>query len=244
MEQTYVGPTITQYTLRPSRGIKMSQFEKLDKDIALALQARSIRIEAPIRGTDLVGIELPSKERQRVDFDTEKHLVPGTLNIPVGVDVHNNLVHKDLADMPHLLIAGTTGSGKSVMINVIIKSLSEQMDADSLKFVLIDPKRVELSGFNSLPHLMCPMIYDDEKAAKALEWLVQEMDERYQTLEAAGKRSIDEYNRELVNKMPKVVVVIDEFADLILSGGADKRVKKQTLVVYWIQEFGQEKGQK
>ncbi len=216
MQDTHIGATITRYTLKPSRGVRMSQFEKLGKDIALALQAPSVRIEAPIMGTNLVGIEVPSAQRTTVPF-TDEHLVPDTLNIPIGVDVYGKVVHKDLADMPHMLIAGATGSGKSVMLNVVIAALTRQMTADKMQLVLVDPKRVELSQFKNLPHLMCPVIYDDQEAATALKWLTEEMEDRYLKLEGAGYRSIDDYNRNTAEQLPKIVVVIDEFADLMLQ---------------------------
>lgn len=211
MRETHVGSNITQYTLKPSRGRKMSEFKKLADDIAIAIKAESIRIEAPIRGTDLVGIEVPSLVRKRIDL-TDEHLIPHTLNIPIGVNVHGALVHKDLSDMPHLLVAGATGSGKSVMLNVILTALTRQMKPDNLKLVLIDPKRVELSQFKNVPHLMMPVIYDDEPAQEVLEQMVIEMEERYKKLETAGVRSIDD-----IAGMAKIVIVIDEFADLMLN---------------------------
>ena len=218
MDKTSVGAAITQYTMKPGRGRKMSEFGKLAKDLQLALSATSIRVEAPIPGTSLVGVEVPSEVRTKIDF-SDDHLVPNTLNIPVGVDVHGKVVHKDLAEMPHLIVAGSTGSGKSVQLNVIIKALTGQMSPEALQLVLIDPKRVELSHFAGLPHLMSEVIYDTDKAFAALEWLVGEMEARYETLQGAGARFIDDYNLKHTDKMSKIVVVIDEFADLMLSGG-------------------------
>jgi hypothetical protein len=217
MQDTLVGATITQYRLKPSRGVKMSQFEKLAKDIQLTLKTHSIRVEAPIRGTNLVGIEVPSLERKTIPL-TEEHFIKGTLNIPIGVDVHNKVLHKDLSEMPHLLIAGATGAGKSVMLNVVIETITNQMTPEELQLVLIDPKRVELSQFKNLPHLLSPVIFDDDKAATALQWLTEEMEERYGLLEETGVRSIDDYNNSQTEKMTKIVVVIDEFADLMLQG--------------------------
>lgn len=218
MAKTSVGAAVTQYTMKPGRGRKMAEFSKLAKDLQLALGATSIRVEAPIPGTSLVGVEVPSTERTKIDFD-DSHLVPNTLSIPVGVDVHGKVVHKDLAEMPHLIVAGSTGSGKSVQLNVIIKALTSQMSPDALQMVLIDPKRVELSHFAGLPHLMGEVIYETDKAYNALEWMVGEMEARYTTLQAAGSRFIDDYNAKQADKMAKIVVVIDEFADLMLSGG-------------------------
>ena len=228
MDETHVGAAITQYTLKPGRGRKLSDIEKYAKDLQYALEVPSIRIEAPIPGTGLVGIEVPSAVRTKIDFDEEKHLIPNTLQIPVGVDVYGRMIHRDLSQMPHLIVAGSTGSGKSVQLNVIIKALTAQMSPDDMQMILIDPKRVELSHFAGLPHLMSEVIYDTDKAQNALEWLVGEMETRYQTLQAAGSRFIDDYNAGQKDKMPKIVVVIDEFADLMLSGGKLKqKAKKQ-----------------
>lgn len=222
MGKTSVGAAITQYTLKPGRGRKMSEFAKVAKDLQIALEVPSIRVEAPIPGTGVVGVEVPSATRQKIDF-TDKHLIPGTLNIPVGVDVHGKVLHKDLSEMPHLLVAGSTGSGKSVQLNTIIRSITSQMTPEQLQLVLIDPKRVELSHFAQLPHLMSEVIYDTDKAQTALEWMVGEMETRYQTLQQAGVRFIDDYNKSRTDKMAKIVVVIDEFADLMLSGGKVKQ---------------------
>lgn len=218
MQKTSVGAAITQYTFKVGRGRKLSEVERYSKDLQYALETSSIRVEAPIPGTGLVGIEVPSAVRTKIDFSDE-HLVPNTLNIPIGVDVHGKVVHKDLAEMPHLLIAGSTGTGKSVMLNVLIHSLTKQLTDAELGMVLIDPKRVELSHFAGLPHLMSEVIYDTDKAYNALEWMVGEMEERYTTLQSAGARFIDDYNAGQATKMRKIVMVIDEFADLMLSGG-------------------------
>lgn len=218
MAKTSVGAAITRYTFKPGRARKLSEYERYAKDLQYALEVTSIRVEAPIPGTGLVGVEVPSAVRTKIDF-ADEHLVPNTLNIPVGVDVHGKVVHKDLADMPHLMVAGATGAGKSVMLNVIIKSLTAQMSPNDLSLVLIDPKRVELSHFRELPHLLGEVIYDTDKALIALEWLVEEMEARYDQLSKAGHRFIDDYNLNNTTKMTKIVMVIDEFADLMLSGG-------------------------
>jgi hypothetical protein len=223
MQKTSVGAAITQYTFKVGRGRKLSDVERYAKDLQYALETSSIRVEAPIPGTGLVGIEVPSEVRTKIDF-TDKHLMPGTLNIPVGVNVHGKVIHKDLSEMPHLLVAGSTGAGKSVMLNVIIKSLTSQCSPDELGLVLIDPKRVELSHFAGLPHILSEVIYDTDKATAALEWMVGEMDSRYEILQKAGARFIDDYNANQATKMQKIVIVIDEFADLMLSGG--KTVEK------------------
>jgi len=220
MKDTVKGSSVIMYTFKPSRGVKMSQLDKYDKDIALALKASSVRIEAPIMGTDLVGVEVPNPDRSIIPFTTE-HLKQGTMRIPIGVDVYGKHVVKDLADMPHLLVAGSTGSGKSVMINVIIRSLIEQNSVAELKLVLIDPKRVELARYRNDLHLECPIIHDQKRAEKALQWLVDEMENRYTELEKAGAVSIVDFNKSQVTKMGKIVVVIDEAADLIMSGGPE-----------------------
>ncbi len=213
---TFTGPNITLYTFKPSRGTKMSAFENCAKDLAIALKAKSVRVEAPIMGTDTIGVEIPNDTRTVVKWD-KKYLLKDTLNIPVGLNVHNEVVNKDLADMPHLLVAGATGSGKSVMMNVIIKTLAEQNSDQRLKMVLIDPKRVELSQFKNLPHLMAPVIFEESRAIRTIKWLVGEMEDRYEKLEKYDCRSIDDYNNQSAEILSKIVVVIDEFADLILS---------------------------
>lgn len=228
MQQTYHGSSIIQYTLKASRGVKMAQFEKYSADLALALKAKTIRVQAPIMGTDLVGIEVPNPNRQIVNFFNDDNsinskivLEPSSTNIPIGVDVYGNAINKALEDMPHLLIAGATGQGKSVMINVCVRALAEQNTADELKFVMIDPKRVELVQFKDLPNLIPPIIYDTEKAIKALYWLIDQMEARYEMFEQAGVRDIKEY-RKSVGGLYRIVVVIDEAADLILQGRESK----------------------
>lgn len=227
MQKTYTGASVIQYTLKPSRGLKMSQFEKVAPDIALALKATSVRIQAPIYGTDTVGIEVSNPNRTFVAAEEAKpFLTPGTLTIPVGVNVYGDIVMKALDDMPHLLIAGATGSGKSVMINTIIHSLVYQNNEEQMKLVLIDPKRVELAQFKHLPHLLSKLIYDYEPAVLALNWLVDEMETRYKRLEDADARSI----RDVVGMSP-IVVVIDEFADLVLRKKKGESSEAEELIV-------------
>lgn len=221
MKDTIVGSNVILYTLKPSRGIKMSQFDNYAKDIQLALKATSIRIQAPIVGTDLVGIEIPNTKRSVIKFD-ESMLTIGSTLIPIGVDVYGNTFSKDLTDMPHLLVAGATGSGKSVMINVIIKSLLKQNMPTQLQMILIDPKRVELSQYKNEPHLQCPIIFDYDKAVIAMEWLVRHMNERFDLLEKANCTNITEYNKNNIDKLAKIAVVIDEFADLALADESGK----------------------
>lgn len=219
MAETHVGANIIQYTMKPARGVSMAKISKLVDDVALAIEAPSIRIEAPIRGTSLVGIEVANPDRKRIDF-ADQYLKPGTLNIPVGIDVYGKTVHKDLADMPHLLIAGATGSGKSVMLNVILTALTKQMKPADMQLILIDPKRVELSQFAKMPHLLMPVVYEDKEAAEVLQFAVEEMEKRYEKLMEAGVRTVDDYKGK---DMPKLVIVIDEFADLMQSGGKQSK---------------------
>ncbi len=217
MDKTFSGSSVTLYTLKANRGVRMKSFETYEKDLALALRSESIRILAPIMGTDLVGIEVPKSEEERKTLPfNEANLVQDTMTIPVGVNVYGETVTKDLAEMPHLLVAGATGSGKSVMINVIIRSLIAQNSKEKLKLILIDPKRVELAQFKDSVNLLRPTIYDMDLAVQTLEWCVEEMEKRYNKLEGKACRDIKEYNR-VGGRMSRIVVVIDEFADLILA---------------------------
>lgn len=216
MEETFVGATVTKYTLKPSRGIPMSKIARVGNDIALALGAESVRIEAPIRGTNLVGIEVPSKTRKRIDL-ADNHLKKGTTNIPIGIDVFGKVHYKDIADMPHLLIAGATGSGKSVMLNVILTALTKQNTADDLRLILVDPKQVELNEYAKVPHLDRPIVTTNEGAVEVIDYAVKLMEERYTLLSKAGVRNIEEYNLKSKTKLSKYVIVIDEFADLMMT---------------------------
>lgn len=209
---TYTGASVIRYTFKPNRGISMNSIAKRGDDLAIALKSKYVRIEAPIAGTDLVGVEVPNEDRRTINLE-EKHLKPGTTMIPIGEDVFGEVHYSDLAKMPHLLIAGQTGAGKSVMINVILQSLTKQLSAAQLQLVLIDPKQVELAFYEDDEHLMQPIVTDTLGAAHALNELVKLMEARYKTLRKAGVRSIDDYK----GKMPRVVAVIDEFADLMMS---------------------------
>lgn len=226
MEHTHPGASVTLYTMKPARGCKMMRFEQHAADLALALEAKTIRVLAPIPGTSLVGVEAPNREQVTVPF-SQAILAPGTLNLPIGVDVYGQAISKPLDAMPHLLVAGATGSGKSVMLNVAIMALAEQNTPSELQLILIDPKKVELTQFKNLPHLLVPTITDEEKARKALAWLVDEMERRYGQLESAGCRNITDYNNQTVEKMARTVVVIDEFADLILGDKMTARGRKR-----------------
>lgn len=221
-----VGPTVTQYTLAPTEGVKLSQITALANDLALALAAHPIRIEAPIPGKSLVGIEVPNQAVATVGL---KEILqseifkkrPSNLTVAIGKDVAGAAFVADIDRMPHLLIAGATGSGKSVCINSIIVSLLYTNSPDDLKFIIIDPKRVELASYNDIPHLLTPVVTDVNKTINALKWVVVEMDRRYQVLSANGKRNLQSYNQEAEERMPYLLVVIDELADLMAVAAVD-----------------------
>lgn len=220
MGEVNIGPTVTQYTLRPAEGIRLSAIVALQNDLKLALAAPSIRIEAPIPGRSLVGIEVPNKSvatvRLRELFDTEDFQQHSSaLAYVLGRDVAGKAIMEDLSKMPHLLIAGSTGSGKSVAMNVILSSFLMRNTPADVKFIIIDPKRVEMSLYNEIPHLITPVITDHQKAVNALRWTVAEMDRRYQLLSEARKRNIGEYNEVTPEKMHYLVVIVDELADLM-----------------------------
>lgn len=221
--KTYKGASVIRYTFKPNRGISMSSINKRGDDLAIALQAKSVRIEAPIFGTDLVGVEVPNPERRKIDLSDEQHLKMGTTLIPIGEDIFGKVHYGDITKMPHLLIAGQTGSGKSVMLNVVLHALTQQLTPKELQLVLIDPKQVELAMFEDVPHLYRPIITDTVRATQALDEMVQLMEKRYEILREAKVRSIDDYKGE----MPRIIVVIDEFADLIMMANN----KKQTFEI-------------
>ncbi|HTL39629.1 MAG TPA: DNA translocase FtsK 4TM domain-containing protein [Methylomirabilota bacterium] len=220
MGEVNVGPTVTQYTFRPAVGVKLSQIASLQNDIALALAASSLRMELPIPGKALVGIEIPNITKSIVRI---KEIVGNTvladnaskLAFALGRDVAGNPIAADLSRMPHLLIAGATGSGKSVAVNSILLSMLFRATPQEVKFVIIDPKRVELNLYNDLPHLLTPVITDHQKAVNALKWTVAEMDRRYKLLSEVHKRNITEYNASSPTNLPYIVVVVDELADLM-----------------------------
>jgi len=221
MGDTSTGPTVTQYTLKPQEGVKLSQITALNNDLALALAVHPIRIEAPIPGKPLVGIEVPNKViatvglRGVLQSKNFRRSRKSNLTLAFGRDVAGNIYINDLAKMPHLLIAGATGSGKSICINSSIVTLLYQNSPDDLKFILVDPKRVELSVYNGIPHLLTPVITDAKKTINALRWTVEEMDRRYNVLAEAGKKNLEAYNRSGKENMPYIIVVIDELADLM-----------------------------
>src|SRR3989339_1480078 len=221
MGDVSVGPMVSQYTLKPSQGVKLTQITSLHNDIALALAAHPIRIEAPIPGKALVGVEVPNKTMATVTvrelIDTKKFKQQDNLSLCLGKDVSGNPFFTSLDAMPHLLIAGATGSGKSVCINSIIISLLYHNSPDDLRFIMIDPKRVELTTYNDIPHLMTPVITDVAKTINSLKWTVAEMERRYELLSRAGKRNIASYNTMVSGdeKLPYLVFIIDELADLM-----------------------------
>ncbi len=233
MGEVNVGPTVTQYTLRPAQGIKLSQIAALQNDLALALAAPSIRMELPIPGRSLVGIEIPNKAsaivRIKDIISTEEFVqAKSGLAFALGRDVAGRPMMADLARMPHLLIAGATGTGKSVAINSLLISLLYRDSPEELRLIVIDPKRVELNLYNGIPHLMTPVVTDHDKAVNALKWAVNEMDRRYSLFAEAGKRNILEYNlnlpagrQELRDRLPYIVVIVDELADLMAVAQAD-----------------------
>lgn len=226
MVDVRVGPTVTQYALRPAEGIKLSRIIALHNDLALALAAHPIRIEAPIPGRSLVGIEVPNQKigmvcmRELLESDEFKHRKTN-FTAPLGRDVGGvvNMVSVDKA--PHMLVAGATGSGKSVCLNEIILSLLFQNGPDDLKLIMVDPKRVEMGVYSGIPHLLIPPITKVEEAINALKWAVREMERRLDHLSKQGVRDIDTYNNKCKDRMPKIVIVIDELADLMSQNKRD-----------------------
>ncbi|HET6884747.1 MAG TPA: DNA translocase FtsK, partial [Rubrobacteraceae bacterium] len=219
-----VGPRVTRYELRLGSGVKVGKVRNLQQDIAYALAATEVRILAPIPGKSAVGVEVPNTRPAQVTLgDVFLEYPEGndwTLPVGLGKDISGRAVFFDLADMPHLLVAGTTGSGKSVMLNALLTSLLLTTDPRQVKMVLIDPKRVELSHYARIPHLITPVVTDVKKAANALAWAVAEMERRYEVLEKKGVRSLHGYNARSEVQMPYVVIVIDELADLMMQAAA------------------------
>ncbi|HEX7586296.1 MAG TPA: DNA translocase FtsK 4TM domain-containing protein [Patescibacteria group bacterium] len=241
-----IGPAVTQYTFRPAVGVKISRILALQNDLALALAARSIRIEAPIPGKPLIGIEIPNKHTANVNLrdimeSQEFRESKSNLTIALGKDVSGKFIAEDLGKMPHLMIAGATGKGKSVAINSIVTSLLYRNSPKDLKFIMVDPKRVELSLYNKIPHLLADVITDNNKVVTVLKWAVGEMEKRYRLMQDISSRDIASYNREVASgrkreytapetgeiteedleRMPHIVIVIDEMADLMASHGKE-----------------------
>lgn len=226
MGETKVGPTVTQYTFRPAEGVKLSRITTLNNDLSLALAAHPIRIEAPIPGQSLVGVEVPNKAKAIVGLREilEDNAFKGRKNnmyVVLGKDVAGTSWLYDLSRMPHLLVAGATNSGKSVCLNAIIVSLLYQNNPEDLRFVMVDPKRVELPVYNGIPHLLTPVITDVNKTINALKWCLNEMDRRYDVLNKAGKKNIQSYNAASKDKLPFIVFIIDELADFMMTAGKD-----------------------
>ena len=230
VENVTVGPAITRYELKPAEGVRVSKIANLADDIALNLAAETLRIEAPIPGKQAVGIEVPNKEREAVhlrevieseEFENNK----SKLSVALGKDVAGQAVIADIAKMPHVLIAGSTGSGKSVCINTLIASIIYNAKPSEVKLVMVDPKVVELSVYNGIPHLLIPVVTDPKKAAGALAWAVQEMDDRYNKFAMKGVRDLKGYNAAMeedgAGMLPQIVIIIDELADLMMVAAKD-----------------------
>lgn len=237
-----IGPIITQYEIEPAPGVKVSKFHALADDLALAIKAKSIRIQAPIPGRGLVGIEIPNNIRDTIYLkdileSDEMKSFKGNIALGLGKDIAGNPVIVDLAAMPHLLIAGATGTGKSVCINTIINSIIFRMKPEEIRFILIDPKRIELSIYEGIPHLIQSVVTDNDDAMKVLQWSVSEMEKRYELLQKHKVKNIASYNKqvkelqkksektdesEIIDKpIPYIVIVVDELADLIMTIGKD-----------------------
>lgn len=227
MDEITIGPTVTRYALKPAEGVKLSRIVGLQNDLALALAAHPIRIEAPIPGKSLVGIEIPNKTKATVGLANliadNAFAQAKDLTVALGRNIAGKGVLKSIAKMPHLLIAGTTGSGKSVTIHAIIASLLYRHGPDDLRFIFVDPKRVELTLYNGIPHLLTPVITDPKKAILSLKWAATEMNRRYDILEAESVRDIESYHKKYPRgqgapdeeRMPFIVIVIDELADIM-----------------------------
>jgi len=222
------GPTVTRYEIHPAPGVKISKITNLSNDIALSFAVASVRIEAPIPGKNAVGIEVPNRKRinvylkeilQSSEFQNGKYKIP----IALGIDIGGKPIIADLSELPHLLIAGATGSGKSVCINNIILSILYKLNPAKVKFLMIDPKRVELNIYNGIPHLLIPIITDTSQAIKVLNWTISEMEKRFKIFAEAGVRNLDGYNEYVRNinndtePLPYIIIIIDELADLMLT---------------------------
>ncbi len=229
--QVNVGPTVTQYELKPSEGVKLNNIKARADDLALALAAHPVRVEAPIPGKSAVGVEVPNKTLARVSLrellESESFKKRGSnLSLPLGIDVAGNVISADLAKMPHLLVAGATGSGKSVGLNSILLSLLYQNSPRDLRVLLVDPKRVEFTSYNGIPHLLIPVVVEVDKTVNLLRWAIAEMERRFKLFQSIGSRDIVSYNDKTKKpitgedgtnheKLPYIVIVIDELADLM-----------------------------
>ena len=225
------GPTVTRYEIHPAPGVKISKITNLSNDIALSFAVASVRIEAPIPGKNAVGIEVPNRKRinvylkeilQSSEFQNGKYKIP----LALGIDIGGKPIITDLTELPHLLIAGATGSGKSVCINNIILSIIYKLNPEVVKFLMVDPKRVELNIYNGIPHLLMPIVTDTSQAIKVLNWTISEMEKRFKKFAEVGVRNLDGYNEYVINinndtdPLPYIIIIIDELADLMLSSPA------------------------
>ncbi len=230
MSEFNIGPTVTQYTLKPAEGIKLSKITTLSNNLSLALASHPIRIEAPIPGKPLVGIEVPNKIRSQVRLrelisSPQFQSAPSNLTLVLGKDVSGISYYADLSRMPHLLVAGSTGTGKTIFLNSLILSLLYQNSPDMLRLILVDPKRVEFSAYKDLPHLLTQVIFDPQRAINALRWLICEMEKRFDILSQNGSRNIYDYNQRIIREkrkpLPYIVLIIDELADLMAAKGRE-----------------------
>ncbi len=226
MGEISIGPKVTRYTLKPAEGIKLARITALNQDLSLALAAHPIRIEAPIPGKSLVGIEVPNKSAAIVRLGSlmtyPEFTGAGPLGFILGRDVSGDPIIADIGKMPHLLIAGATGSGKSVAIQALLVSLLYKNSPESLRLLMIDPKRVELTMYNGIPHLISPVITEGKKALGVFKWAIQEMEQRYEKLQLAGCRDIKSYNKSKPeDSMPYILIIVDELADLMTAYGRD-----------------------
>ncbi|TSC95057.1 MAG: DNA segregation ATPase FtsK/SpoIIIE, S-DNA-T family [Parcubacteria group bacterium Licking1014_1] len=231
MTEVNIGPTVTQYAFKPAEGVKLSKITTLSNNLALALAAHPIRIEAPIPGKSLVGIEVPNKVRSTVVLrnlinHANYQNVATPLLITLGRNVSGSPVYADLTEMPHLLVAGATGTGKTIFLNTLILSLLYKCTPDNLRMIMVDPKRVEFQNYNDIPHLLCPVIYDANKTINALQWLTREMERRFEIFSEIPTRNIGTYNqnKSVVNsglQLPYIVFIVDELADLMAAKGRE-----------------------
>lgn len=234
MSEINIGPTVTQYTLKPADGIKLSKITGLSNNLSLALASHPIRIEAPIPGKSLVGIEMPNKERCKVrlrDIFSAANFQDSqaSLLLALGRDVSGSPCYADLARMPHLLVAGSTGTGKTIFLNNLVLSLLYRNSPEILRLILVDPKRVEFSAYRELPHLLTPVIFDSQKTINALKWLISEMERRFEVLSGNGSRDIASYNEKAIKegkedgecRLPYIVLIVDELADLMAARGRE-----------------------
>ena len=225
MGEINIGPKVTRYTLKPAEGVKLARIVALSQDLSLALAAHPIRIEAPIPGKSLVGIEVPNKSAAIVRLGSlisyDDFANSSLLSFILGRDVSGDLILTDIEKMPHLLVAGATGSGKSVCIHSLITSLLYKNSPETLRLILIDPKRVELSIYNGIPHLITPVITDGKKTIGAFRWAIKEMERRYEVLLKAGSRDIKSYNKSNNPSLPYLLIIVDELADLMAAYGRD-----------------------